>query len=114
MKHSKMRSDMRYMNGVAMLASLALLSAAGGAFAQTPANDPSARLREVLPADVATRVLAVIAKARANELPAQALENRALKFAAKGVKPEAIEKSVVEQEERMEKTRDVLQKARAR
>lgn len=114
MKHSKMRSDMRFMNGVAMLASLALLSAAGGAFAQTPANDPSARLREVLPADVATRVLAVIAKARANELPAQALENRALKFAAKGVKPEAIEKSVVEQEERMEKTRDVLQKARAR
>jgi hypothetical protein len=105
---------MRYMNGVAMLAAVALLSAAGVAVAQTPATDPSARLREVLPADVATRVLAVIAKARARELPAEALENRALKFAAKGVKPEAIEKSVVEQEERMEKTRDVLQKARGR
>lgn len=105
---------MRYMNGVAMLAAVALLGAASAAVAQTPANDPSARLREVLPADVATRVLAVIAKARARELPAEALENRALKFAAKGVNADAIEKSVVEQEDRMEKARDVLQKSRSR
>jgi hypothetical protein len=105
---------MRYMNGVAMAAAVALFGAASAAVAQTPANDPSARLQQVLPADVATRVLAVIAKARARELPAEALENRALKFAAKGVKPDAIEKSIVEQEERMEKTRDVLEKARSR
>jgi hypothetical protein len=105
---------MRYMNGVAMLTAVALLGSARAVIAQTPANDPSARLKEVLPADVATRVLAVITKARARELPAEALENRALKFAAKGVNPDLIEKSVVEQEDRMEKSRDALQKARAR
>ena len=105
---------MRYMNGVAMIAAVALLGSARAVVAQTPANDPSARLRELLPADVANRVLAVIANARARELPAEALENRALKFAAKGVNADAIEKSVVEQEDRMEKTRDVLQKARGR
>ena len=61
----------------------------------------------MLPADVATRVLAVIAKARAKGLPAEALENRALKFAAKGVRADSIERSVVEQEARMEKAKDV-------
>jgi hypothetical protein len=69
--------------------------------AQTPARDPSARLREVLPADVAQRVLARIAEARARQLPAAALENRALKFAAKGVDPKSIERSVNEQADRM-------------
>ena len=59
----------------------------GVSIAQTPAKDPSARLREVLPADVAQRVLARIADARDHQLPAEALENRALKFAAKGVDP---------------------------
>ena len=63
--------------------------------AQVPARDPSARLREVLPPDVATRVLARIADARAHQLPADALENRALKFAAKGVDPRSIERSVL-------------------
>src|SRR5215211_4905956 len=105
---------MRYIKGFALLTTLVLLSGANVAVAQTPANDPSARLREVLPADVATRVLAVIAKARSRDLPAEALENRALKFAAKGVKPDAIEKSVVEQEERMERARDSLQKGNGR
>ncbi|MFL5486104.1 MAG: hypothetical protein ACJ77T_10885 [Gemmatimonadaceae bacterium] len=70
--------------------------------AQTPSRDPSARLREVLPADVAQRVLARIAEARARQLPAEALENRALKFAAKGVDPRNIERSVDEQADRME------------
>src|SRR4026208_2558436 len=70
--------------------------------AQVPAKDPSTRLREVLPADVAQRVLARIADARARQLPAQALENRALKFAAKGVNPNDIERSVNEQAQRME------------
>jgi hypothetical protein len=104
---------MRYLNIFTTAAAVALLSGAG-ASAQTPANDPSARLKQVLPADVATRVLAVIAKARARQLPADALENRALKFAAKGVAADAIEKSVVEHEARMEKAKDVLDGARGR
>jgi hypothetical protein len=102
---------MRYTHMLGILAATTAFSTAT-ATAQTPANDPSARLKEVLPADVATRVLAVIAKARSRELPAEALENRALKFAAKGVKPDAIEKSVIEQEDRMERVQDALQKAR--
>lgn len=81
--------------------------------AQTPANDPSARLKEVLPSDVATRVLEKIAEARAHDLPAQALENRALKFAAKGVDPKDIEQSIDQQLNRMEVARDSLRSGRA-
>ncbi len=102
---------MRSFNRLTHLSAILLLSA-GTLGAQ--ANDPSSRLRQVLPADVAARVLAVIAKARSRELPADALENRALKFAAKGVSPAAIEKSVVEQEERMEEVSDALEKGRGR
>jgi hypothetical protein len=80
--------------------------------AQTPAKDPSARLRDVLPADVAQRVLARIADARARQLPAAALENRALKFAAKGVDPKDIERSVNEQALRMESARSALSTGR--
>src|SRR4026207_148256 len=70
--------------------------AAGTLAAQTtaPAADPAGKLQAVLPADVAARVLAKIAEARARELPAAALENRALKFAARGVGPRGIEGSV--------------------
>lgn len=91
-----------------------ILLAAGAAGAQAPAYDPSARLREVLPADVAQKVLATIAAARAHELPARALEQRALKFAAKGVEPRLIAISIEQQGERMEKARDVLDDARNR
>jgi hypothetical protein len=87
---------------------LAIAAVVQGASAQVPAKDPSARLREVLPADVAERVLARIADARAHQLPAQALENRALKFAAKGVDPRNIERSVNEQALRMESARSAL------
>jgi hypothetical protein len=93
---------------------LATLVAFAGAGAQTPAADPTARLREVLPADVADRVIARIAVARARELPAAALENRALKFAAKGVPAADIEKSVNEQTDRMEKSKDAIEKARGK
>ncbi|HJQ10516.1 MAG TPA: hypothetical protein VJ840_05730 [Gemmatimonadaceae bacterium] len=82
--------------------------AASATHAQTPAKDPSTRLREVLPPDVAERVLARIADARARQLPAEALENRALKFAAKGVAPANIERSVSEQVERMDAARAAL------
>jgi hypothetical protein len=67
----------------------------------------------VLPAQVAQRVLARIAEARAHQLPAEALENRALKFAAKGVDPVNIERSVNEQASRMEVARAALSSARA-
>lgn len=81
---------------------------APNAAAQTPANDPSARLRAVLPADVAARILATIAEARLQNLPTEALEQRALKFAAKGVDPGLIAKSIDEQEGRMEKAKGAL------
>lgn len=76
--------------------------------AQAVAIDPSTRLRQVLPADVAERVLARISDARARRLPADALENRALKFAAKGVPPRDIERSVAEQAERMGEARNAI------
>lgn len=97
---------------VFVLALVAMMSVAGVSTAQTPARDPSARLREVLPADVAQRVLARIADARAHQLPAEALENRALKFAAKGVDPKSIERSVSEQADRMENARAALASGR--
>src|SRR3954469_18296959 len=91
---------------------LGVVISAAAAIAQTPAKDPAARLREVLPAEVAQRVLARIADARARQLPAEALENRALKFAAKGVDPRNIERSISEQADRMENTRAALAKGR--
>jgi hypothetical protein len=62
--------------------------------AQVPTHDPSQRLRAVLPADVADRVLATIADARARELPAVALEHRALELAAKGAPAKDIENDI--------------------
>lgn len=92
------------------------LVALGGssAGAQTPAADPSARLRAVLPAEVAARVLARVREARAQGLPGDALANRALKFAAKGVPPAAIARAVDEQAVRMAQVKTLLQSARGR
>jgi hypothetical protein len=95
-----------------VLALVAIASIARVSIAQTPAKDPATRLREVLPANVAQRVLARIADARAQQLPADALENRALKFAAKGVDPASIERSVNEQADRMEEARAALASGR--
>ena len=83
-----------------------------GIAAQTPANDPTARLREVLPADVAERVIARIAEARARELPAQALENRALKYASRGVAPAEIERSIRSHADRMGTAKGLIEGAR--
>jgi hypothetical protein len=91
---------------------LATVIAFSEAAAQTPAADPSARLREVLPADVAERVLAKIAAARAVELPAAALENRALKFASKGVPAADIEKSVNEHIVRLQQAKVAIESGR--
>lgn len=103
---------MQHLNRWTVLAAVALVGASTVVRAQTPANDPSDRLKQVLPPDVSARVLAVIAKAKAVDLPTEALENRALKFAAKGVHGDSIVKSVTEQEQRMEHVRDTLQHAR--
>jgi hypothetical protein len=94
------------------IALVATVAAFSGAAAQTPAADPSVRLREVLPPDVAERVLARIAEARARELPAAALENRALKFAARGVLPVEIERSVNEHAVRLQQAKDAIEEGR--
>ena len=84
----------------------------GRAQAQTPSADPSTKLRQVLPADVASRVLAKIAVARSQELPAEAIENRALKFAARGVSASDIEGSVDQQIDRMGKSKAAIEEGR--
>src|SRR4051812_1729316 len=103
-------AEMRYMNRTPRLAVLltAILVASHAGVAQAPTRDPAARLKEVLPPDVAQRVLGRIADARAHNLPAEALENRALKFAAKGVNAADIERSVNEQATRMQSARSAL------
>ena len=87
---------------------------AGTLAAQTtaPAADPTAKLQAVLPADVAARVLAKIAEARARGLPAAALENRALKFAARGVVPREIERSVNEHAVRLGAAKSAIESGR--
>jgi hypothetical protein len=103
---------MRSNHWLAALAMSATLSTV--ALAQTKAKDPSERLKEKLPADVAARVLDKIAAARARELPAAALENRALKAASRGIKPADIEKSVDDNIANMQKSKDALEKGRGR
>jgi hypothetical protein len=103
-----------YKIGFIRAAAAAMVISAGVASAQLPAKDPSERLREVLPADVAAHVLATIADARAHNLPAQALQQRALKFAAKGVKPADIQRSVDEQAARMGLAKAAIAKGRGR
>ena len=96
-----------------LMATMAMTTARAVA-AQSQATDPSARLKEVLPAAVAEHVLATIAAARSHDLPAAALENRALKFAARGIPPKDIEKAIDEQADRMAKGRDALEGARSK
>jgi hypothetical protein len=104
-------------------AALAALCAAAPLTAQTPsqaappaarskAQDPAERLRAMLPADVADRVLATIAEARARQLPAEALESRALKFAMRGESPAAIERAVAEHSARLAQSQTTLSTAR--
>jgi hypothetical protein len=88
------------------------VAAQPGAPAQ--AYDPSPRLREVLPADVADRVLAKIAAARSRGLPAQALERTALKGAARSIPPADIERAVAAQEQRLDKSKAALSRVPGR
>lgn len=94
------------------IAAFSLVLAFSAASAQAPAQDPSVRLREVLPADVADRVLAKIAEARSRGLPAAALEQRALKFASRGVAAADIERSVSDHSARMTSARQNIERAR--
>ena len=95
---------------------LAAATASPALSAQAPNGpapaDPSARLREVLPPDVAARVLAVIADARAHGLADAALAQRALKFAARGIPAADIERSVAEQARRQARVQTLLASSR--
>lgn len=86
--------------------------ALAGQTTDAPAHDPSTRLREVLPPDVAAHVLAVIADARSHGLPAAALEQRALKFAARGVPASDIARAVTEHAERQTRAKTLLEAVR--
>jgi len=83
---------------------------ASAASAQT-ANDPSARLRKVLPEKVADHVLATIADARSHSLPAAALEQQALRLARKGAKPDDVEKSIDRSADNMKQAKAALEKS---
>ena len=87
--------------------------AAGTLQTTAPAADPSAKISAVLPADVAARVLARIAEAGAGA-PAAALENRVLKFAARGVVPREIERSVNEHAARLGAAKNAIETARGK
>lgn len=95
---------------------LSVLAVSGSVLmAQAPAADPSERLRAVLPADVAERVTARIAEARNRDLPPQAvmaLENRALKYASRGVAPADVERAIGAHAERMLAARTAIEAAR--
>lgn len=84
--------------------------------AQSPsvprAVDPAVKIRQVLPTDIADRVLATIEDARAHGLAAGALEQRALKFSARGVAPADIERSVGEQAQRQAQVKSLLEASR--
>ncbi len=94
------------MKRILIAATLLFASVASG----QKANDPSARLREVLPANVADHVLATIADARSHSLPAAALEQQALRLARSGSKPADVEKSVDRSAENMKKAKTALEK----
>lgn len=80
--------------------------------AQAPAHDPSGRLAELLSPEVAEGVLARIAEARARELPAQALEHRALELAVKGASGAEVERRVAALAGAMERARNGIASGR--
>ncbi len=75
------------------------------------AHDPSAQLRTVLPAKVAEHVLATIAKARAQSLPAAALEQHALRLAREGAMPGYVQGSVERKARNMKVARSSLERS---
>jgi hypothetical protein len=102
------------MRSIRIALTLILSGLTAGSALSAQSNAQSSRLREVLPADVAERILARIAAARVHDLPDNVLEQRALKFAAKGVDPASIEKSVSDHADRMLQVKSTLDAARGR
>ncbi|HEX6535164.1 MAG TPA: hypothetical protein VF041_11225 [Gemmatimonadaceae bacterium] len=98
---------MRSRHRSAVIAALAVACGIAPAAAQSTST-ATARLREVLPPDVAAHVLARVDSARAAGLPAEALAQRALKFAAKGVPAQAIDRAIAEQADRLTGARAAL------
>lgn len=91
----------------------AMLALAGPVWAQGTTDDLTARLREVLPVEVADRVIATVSDARSRGLPARALEQRALMLARKGADPASIARSVADQSRAMGEARAALARGRA-
>jgi RNA polymerase sigma-70 factor, ECF subfamily len=75
---------------------------------QSEDGSATSRLKKLLPSVTAGRVLATIATARAHGLPATALENRALKYAARHVSPKEIEQAIAADADAMEKSGELL------
>ena len=88
--------------------SSSVLTASGATNPPADGGSASVRLKEALPHASAQRVLAAIASARSRGLPANMLENRALKFVAKHVKPADIEDAIVADAEAMGKAQQLL------
>lgn len=107
------RSLLAVLFGVTAATGARAIGAQAPAAARPPA-DAVERLRAVLPADVAERVLARVDAARQAGLPADALERRALKFAARGVPAASIERAVAEQAERLAESRSALERGNRR
>lgn len=104
---------MKIRNRLMMPGLVATVMAASTLGAQ--AVDPATRLREVLPPAVAEQVLATIAQARDGQLPpaaVTALENRALKFASRGVAPEQVARAIAEHASRMQAARGAIETGR--
>lgn len=99
------------MNKATLIA--AMLALAGPVSAQGSTENLTARLREVLPAEVADRVIATVSEARSRGLPARALEQRALMLARKGTDPRAIARSVSDQSRAMGEARAALARGRS-
>ncbi len=91
----------------------AFMALAAPVSAQGTSDDLSARLREVLPAEVAERVIATVSEARSRGLPAQALEQRALMLARKGTEPQAIARSVAAESRAMGQAKAALARGRS-
>ena len=96
------------MRNLILAATLLLITGVAGA--QTPAGDPGSRLNEVLPAEISEQVRQIVADARARQLPAQAIEHRALEMVAKGATPAEVLDRVSEYAGELSTAKNALQR----
>jgi hypothetical protein len=90
------------------IAVLAALPCSRPALLAAQATDPAQAIGRALPPDVAQRVLARIADARAHGVPADVLTRRALELSSKGVAPPSIESAVADEAGELETARRAL------